>query len=191
MLAPILGHYTKKNCAAFKCVHEGGSDRHGQKEREGQSVLPLSLSVSLQRAAIKTGLRSDMGLAVIMLPPTAWRKTKNNNKTIVTEPTHHHWADDAHQTETTPQWETCRNVTNLQAGKPAQLLQHGQKDLGLVGRERLHCLPKHCPHVAKSARRAKHNSYNNRSVLGHKGLKKEPISKQQQAKQARPQLSNY
>lgn len=34
-------------------------------------VLPLSISVSLQPAAIKTGLRSDMGLAVMMFPPTA------------------------------------------------------------------------------------------------------------------------
>lgn len=64
------------------CVCEGGAEREGEKARERQSVLPLSMSVSLQRAAIKTGLRSDMGLAVMMLPPTAWGKKQTKTKQL-------------------------------------------------------------------------------------------------------------
>lgn len=106
---------------------------------------------------------------------TAYRLEKNQNKTTVTEQAHNCtlFDDDAHQTKTVPQCETCRNVANLQPGEPAQLLEHGQKDLGLVRWQRLHRLPKHCPHVAKSARRAKHNSYKNRS----QSLKKSPSPK--------------
>lgn len=123
------------------------------------SELPLSMSVSLQRAAIKTGLRSDIGLAVMMFPPTAWNEKQLSLKGhTTTEPAMHI------KLVAGPQCETCRNVANLQPGEPAQLLQHGEEDLGLVRGERLHRLPKHSAHVAKSARCAKHNSYKNRLI---------------------------
>ncbi len=42
-------------------------------DQKKKKVVPLDITVSLQPAAINTGLRSEMGLAVIILPPTAWK----------------------------------------------------------------------------------------------------------------------
>lgn len=45
-----------------------------QKEKEKKvHVLPLDISVSLEPTAMNTGLRSEIGLAVIIFPPIAWQ----------------------------------------------------------------------------------------------------------------------
>lgn len=111
-------------------------------------VLPLSISVSLQPAAMKMGLRSDMGLAVMIFPPTAW----NHKNVNVVE--HKCGFMDWNVT-----FGTHRYVAYLQPAEPAQLFQDSEEDFGLMRRKRHHLLFQHPPHVAESARRTKHYAW--------------------------------